>query len=245
MHLDDEQVQRLLDRELPQAAERPAREHLDGCAQCRARLAEAEREEAETAELLRLLDHPAPRISAQAVAAAALRRTAHFRWAAGILLAAGLAGVAYAAPGSPLRAWIGALVERVGGSPKPQAPAPPRAPAGEPVSAGVAVSAGRRLVVSFDSAQVTGEALVTLSDQAAEVTVRAPGDAVGFTSDPELLTIHNRGSGASYRIEIPGNAPWVEIRVAGTRILLKEGERITAVAPVEPSGRAYRLPLWR
>ncbi|MCI0372756.1 MAG: hypothetical protein L0214_15595, partial [candidate division NC10 bacterium] len=99
---------------------------------------------------------------------------------------------------------------------------------------------GDRLVVRFDSAQATGEVLVSLTD-AGEVTVRAPAGAVTFTSDSELLSIHNPEASASYALEIPRSAPRVEIQVAGARIFLKEGDRVTAAAP--PAEGLYRLPL--
>ncbi len=71
MHLDEEQVQRLLHGELSRPVETSAREHLAGCSDCRRRVAEAQREEEEVYALLSHVDHPGPRIDAGAVAARA------------------------------------------------------------------------------------------------------------------------------------------------------------------------------
>jgi hypothetical protein len=52
--------------------------------------------------------------------------------------------------------------------------------------------------------------------------------------------IDNSGSPATFEVEIPRGAARVEIAVAGKRIFLKEGPRLTA----EGSGEAgYLLPL--
>ncbi|MGH7672815.1 MAG: zf-HC2 domain-containing protein, partial [Gemmatimonadales bacterium] len=100
MHLDDEQVQRLLHRELAPPVETSVRAHLAQCASCRGRVAEAEREETEVYALLRHVDDPPPPVDARAVVARARARgLGRLRWAAGVLLALGLAGAAYAAPG--------------------------------------------------------------------------------------------------------------------------------------------------
>jgi hypothetical protein len=54
--------------------------------------------------------------------------------------------------------------------------------------------------------------------------------------------IDNRGSSASFEIHIPRAAPSVEIRVDENRIFLKDGDRITPVAPIGSHG-PYLLPL--
>jgi len=246
MHLDDERVQRLLDGELSPAAERSAREHLVACAECRARAAEAEREETELAGLLHLLDHPAPALSAEAIAVAARRRAGpSVRWAAGLLLAAGLAGAAYATPGSPIPGWIARLAERTEGRRSPPGPAPAASQAEDPGVAGIAVPPGERLLLSFDSAQAEGEAAVRLLDEATEVTVRAPAGAATYLAGADRLTIANGVTRASYAIDVPRGAPRVEIQVAGTRVFLKEGASITARAGTDSATGVYRLPLTR
>jgi len=218
MHLDQEQTQRLVHGELSPSTERAAREHLALCNECRAHVAETERQEDEVQALLRSVDHPAPRIDVRAIVARA--RARHFgwmRWAAGILLALGLAGAAYAAPGSPLRTWAKAVAAWLGGGPK-QAP--------EASVAGIAVAPRRELVIQFTAHQTVGAAQVSLTD-GAEVVVRAPLGAAMFTADADRLVIDNTGSQASFEIEIPRTAPRVEIRVGQDRTFLKEGTRVT------------------
>jgi len=259
MHLDEEQIQRLLHGELSRPAETAAREHLAGCADCRRRVADAEREEAAVHALLRAVDDPAPQLDVEAVAAAAqapvssrhrperrLRRRAlghrepSLRWAAGFLLAAIVVGAAYAVPGSPLPDWVSAVRGWMGGGPgaTPSTPGPAQAP--DERVAGIAVAPGDELLILFLSPQVEGQVDVALTDDA-EVGVRAPIGAATFTSDVERLVIDNRGSSASFEVRIPRAAPRVEIRVVGRRIFLKEGARVMAG---ESQARGlYLLPL--
>ena len=239
-HLDEGQVQRLLHRELI-PAETSAREHLAVCADCRGRVAAAEREEHEVDALLHQVDHPPPRIDANTVATKARAQGFRLRpWAAGILLMLGLAGAAYAAPGSPLPAWVKAVVERVSGrSESAAAPAPAQVP--NPGFAGIAVTPGGELVLLFTSTQSEGQVQVSLTD-GAEAVVRAVNGAATFTADVDRLVIDNQGSSASFEIEIPRTAPRVEIRVGGVRVFLKEGSRITLNGSAERRG-PYLLPL--
>ena len=245
-HLDEEQAQRLRHGELPAPAEAAARAHLTACADCRQRLAQAEREEGDVDALLRHLDHPPPAIEAGAVAArAGVREFGWGRWAAGILLTLGLAGAAYAAPGSPLPAWVTAVAEWMGGGsarpPSAPAPSPAPLPPPSPGFAGIAVAPGRALLIHFTSPQAKGWAQVSLTD-GGEVVVRALNGAATYTSDDDRLVIDNRGSAASFEIEVPRVAPWVEIRVDRVRVFLKDGPRVTTRQAPDTLGR-YLLPL--
>lgn len=249
MHLDEEQLERLRHGELSSRAERSAREHVVGCPDCSRRLAEAERDEGELFELLRVLDNPPPRIQAEAVAAKAEAMTADTRrrdlaWlrrAAAILLAVGIAGAAYAVPGSPVRRWVHTIVERMSGRPEPSgfAPAPIDSPQKD--VSGIAVVPGQRLLIHFTSPQSGGQILVSLTD-GSEVQVRAPADAATFTSSADQLLIDNRSSSATFEIRIPGDAPWVEIRVGSDRVLLKQGALVTTSGSTNAGG-SYLLRL--
>jgi hypothetical protein len=246
MHLDDERLQRLLDRELSPEAEPGAQAHVDACPDCRVRLAAARREEAELQHLLGLLDHAAPVVSADQIAAAArVRAGTGLRRAAVVALLAGLAGAAYAAPGSPVPTWIDAVARRIAGPPTSPSAAPASSQARDAGTAGIAVPAGARLVVSFDSSQADGEVVITLVGGATEVSVRAPGGAATFVAGVDHLVIGNRGSRASYAIDIPAEAPWVEVRVSGERVFLKDGERIVLNRGSAPAPGPYRLSLRR
>ena len=228
MHFEVEPLQRLLDRQLGSPEETAIREHLAQCADCARRVADAEQAEAALQAQLRLLDHEPPRISAAEIAALARARAPHFRrfrWAAGILLALGLAGAAYAAPGSPLRGWVRDVLAWVSGG---RDRTPPHQEQGPEARAGIAVAPGQALVISFASRQPDAEVQVILTD-GQEVVVRAPMGAATFTSDVERLVIHNTGevAGAMFEIEIPRASPRVEIQVQGERRFLKQGPVIT------------------
>ena len=242
MHLDEEQVQRLLHGELGRSAEASAREHVAGCPDCRRRLAVAEREEAEVYALLGGLDHAPPPVSADTIAAKARGQVfAWGRWAAGIIVAIGLASASYAIPGSPVRAWVGAVVDWVGGRSGPSSVNPPESGIPDRGVAGIAVAPGRTLLIVFTSPQAEGRVQVSLTD-GADVGVRGPIGAATFTSDGDRLVIDNRGSSATFEIQIPRAAPRVEIQVGESSIFLKEGHRISTEQSTEPSG-PYILPL--
>lgn len=233
MHLEVEQIQRLLHGELDATGRDVARGHLASCAVCREQLAEAEREDALILRLLRQLDHGPPAVQVGSLIARARRGPPQWaRWAAGVLLSIAVAGVAYAAPGSPLPAWVDRVVAWVTG--------PARAPA-EPGSAGVVVEPGARFTIVFEAEQERGSVAVSLTD-GASVVVRRLGGAAPFTSGVDHLTIANDGSTADYEIELPRGAPWVEVRLGERRVLLKDGPRVVTDAPVDAQGR-YLLPL--
>src|SRR5258705_1707438 len=230
VHLDEEQIQRLLHRELPAPAEKSAREHVAGCAECRRRLAEAEREENEVDALLRAVAVPPPAIRVEALGLRAelsgaevrTRRPAWRRRAAGFLLAAGIAGAAYAVPGSPVRGWVHAITQKLGGRPESSSPGGAHAP-GRPTTgvSGIAVLPGQRLVILFTRPQAEGVARVSLID-GTEVQVQAPAGAASFTTKAEYILIGVRDASAAFEIRIPRSAPSVEIRVGDDRVFLKE-----------------------
>ena len=241
MHLEDEQIQRLLHGELDRAAEGAARAHLGACADCRGQLADAEREEERIFGLLRRVDHAAPAVDLQTLAARARGEAARrVRWAAGVALALAAAGAAYAAPGSPVPGWVDRLGEWIAG-PAPRGGPTVETPATEPGAAGIAVEPSERFTIVFGTEQTRGIAAVSLIDGSNIVARRLNGSAT-FTTDIDYLTIEDGGSTADYEIELPRNAPWVQIRAGGRRLLLKDGPRVITDAPVDARGR-YLLPL--
>jgi len=242
MHLDETQIQRLLHGELARAGELAAHEHLERCDACRERVSAAEREEAEVFALLGAVDHRVPAIGAQAIAVRARARgNRRLPWAAGIVVTLGIAGVAYAAPGSPLPRLVSALTAWV--QPKPELSARPAPPPSAPAStvAGVAVVPGDRLLIVFTSSQVEGAAHVRLTDSA-EVVVRAPSGAATFSSDTNRLVIDNRDGVGSFEIRIPRASPRVEILVDGApRFLVERG--VVASDPAVAVDTPYAISL--
>jgi len=242
MHLDDERVQRLVHGELTTDADSAARTHLASCADCARRADQARLEEQQLTALLRHLDgDPPPHVSAHEILARArtrrTRRGTRARRAATILLALGVSGAAYAAAGAPIPAWLAGLVDRLAGS----ASSPAFLPSAPDPDAGIAVVPGVALTIEFALAQARGVARITLTDEP-EVVVRASGGAAAYTSDLDRLVIDNAGAAADFYIEVPRAAPRIEIRVAGTRIFLKDGTRIEAASsdgsPVDDIGVA-------
>jgi hypothetical protein len=237
MHLDEAQVQRVLHGELEHASEITAREHLTACVVCRDRVTAAAREEADVIALLGAIDHPLPAITAGTIERRArVPESRRLKWAAGIALALGIAGAAYAAPGSPLPQLVGILTGWLqGGRDVTQAPSSP-SPGRAPDVAGVAVAPGPRLAVVFTSPQSEGAAHVRLTD-GAEVVVRAPSGAATFASDADRLVVDNVGGAGTFEIQIPRTAAHVEILVDGDRRFEKAGDRITTDQLPDAAGR--------
>lgn len=248
MHLDEEQVQHHLHGELAPAFARSASEHLLTCAECSRRVAALRQEEEEMTTLLRSLDGPMPDIDVGTIAARATVRgresnsRSMLRRAAAILIALGLAGAAYAIPGSPVRAWVAEKLGWVAAAPEPRAArAPLDSPAQDgPATAGVALDPGRDLVIIFRTSQPDGHATVSLSD-GPEVAVRAPNGAATFTTGEARLVIEVQGPSARFEIQVPRNAPRVEIQLNGDRIFLKQG--FTVLGGHVTTGGFYLLPL--
>ena len=226
MHLDEERLQRLLDGELSSAAEARAREHLAGCEDCRSRLTATEREQEELFATLRALDRPAGAVTVAAVVGGGPRNVSRFplvprvrlAWAAGFAIALALGGIAYALPGSPLRAWVASLANgnAPGGAARIEVPAP--APVAVAEMAGVSVPPGERLVVSFLHARAGAQVRIGWSD-GAEVE-----SAAG------TLRIDDRAS-VIYEVRIPRSAPEIEIEAEGASLFRKAGERVTGPPP--------------
>ncbi len=192
-------------------------------------------------ELLRVLDHPVPAVTAQEIAGRAARGPSRVRWAAAVLLTAGIAGAAFALPASPLRSWVAGVMKGWSEEgPKATAPARPQEPRRE--GAGIAVAPGNALVIQFDGA-AAGEARIVIADRA-DILVRAGAGRAAFTSEVSRLLIDTHGLADTFAIEIPRDAPRVEVRVHGSRVFLKEGDRLTAGRPAGGDG-AYRVPLGR
>ena len=200
-------------------------------------------------ELLASIDHPVPPASATAIAAlaearargqAGRRRTA-LRWAAAVLLTVGAAGVAVAAPGSPILRWVTALVEHV--SRRGDRPAAtPAAQGGEHTGmAGIAVLPGDRFTIVFAAAPAGGVALVSFGERE-EILVQARPGAARFTTEADRLLIEARSAADTFAIEIPRSAARVEIRAGGAGLLVAERGRVFPAVAADSLGR-YRLPL--
>lgn len=231
-HLDEETLQRVLDRELDPSAAADADAHLAACETCARRLAEAEREERRVLELLGALDHEPPRVDPESIAD---RAAPGPRWRP--LLAATVAflvvgALAWAIPGSPVPGWV----RSVAGSGE----AGPTAP-DEPPVAGISVEPGDSLEVVFEHAQEAGAIRVAITPSG-ELDLRVRGPAPGVRVEPHRVVVGNAGSAASYEIAVPESAPLVRIRVGPDVVLVKEGPIVRTDAPAGPTG-AWEIPL--
>ena len=242
MHVDEERIQRLLHGELVPTDEAEVRAHLADCGECAGRLAAMRRDEERVDSLLHELDRPAPRLDVGAIARRAEARSPRIpRWAAGIVLVLGLAGAAYALPGSPLPRLVDAVLEWTRGRQDPLSPDTGSHPPPPPSFAGIAVPPGERFRILFQTPNARGEMLVRLT-AGTEVEIRAPRGAATFTAGENQLVVDGRGLPTTYEIEIPLAAPRVEIVVGEDRVFLKEGPRVTTALP-PGSAAPYRLPI--
>jgi len=246
MHLEEEELQRLLDGELTAEAESATRRHLAVCDECRRRVAAAETEIADVGALLRAADSPPPEVRLEALAlrgelakgAVRPRGSPWLRRAATVLVAVGIAGAAYAIPGSPLRAWVHAVVTLGTKETADRGASAPPSSGGTGVS-GIAQLPGERLVILFQPGG-SGEARVQLSDDPnVEISVR-PGAAT-FASKADYVLIGVRDSTAVFDLRIPLTAPWIEIRSGDERVFLKEGARVASGGITAAAARGYVL----
>ncbi|HET9251061.1 MAG TPA: zf-HC2 domain-containing protein [Candidatus Eisenbacteria bacterium] len=243
-HLDDGRIQALLDGEVPPGEAASARAHAAGCPECSRRLEDAGEEGRLVSALLARLDSPTPRVEVGDIVASAAGtpsrevrdRRPWSRWAAAVLLALGVGGVAYAIPGSPVRQWVDDLIPKVfvrwarpGAG--PSGTDNPSASLG-----GIAVKPGPTFLISFPRAS-GGVARISLGDGEL-VVVRAPAGAASYESAHNRLVVH-AAAPAIFEIEIPRSATRLEIRVAGARIFLKEGAR--SEPDLSGSSRTLRL----
>jgi anti-sigma factor RsiW len=243
MHLDLERLHRWIDGELPPDERGVVHAHLAGCTACSARAEQARDEWSQVLRRLQAIDHPVPERSATRLELWH-RPTPWLRRAAGIVVVTALAGAAYAAPGSPVRRWLDAVVFR---SPPPagsesSAPGAAQAPqAGGAAAAGIAVEPGESLVIQFAYGQSAGVLRVRLTSDP-RVTVRAPNGAATYASAVDRLMIVNAEATADFDIDVPNAAPHVEIRVAHRTVLVKHGSRIiTDAAAIAGGGYAISL----
>jgi len=233
MHLDEERLQRMIDGELAADELAAAREHLEVCPECSQvfRLVGVERDRVDL--LLGQLDQPTRAI--ELAEPEPEPRSSIARWLVAAALLAALAGAAFAIPGSPVRQWVRQVLS---GARHETKSLPPRV---EASPAGIAVTPGARMVIDFLATQSAGSATVRIAD-ASELTIEAPNGAATFTSDVDRVVVNNRGA-ASYSIEVPRAAPFVEIRVGGAPRFRKQGARVTLGVPSDRD--VYSVPLAR
>jgi hypothetical protein len=73
-----------------------------------------------------------------------------------------------------------------------------------------------------------------------EVVVHAPAGGASFTSGDARLLVQSSGASDTFTIEIPRNAPRVEIRVQERTVFLKDRDRVSTSGSADPAG-IYRI----
>jgi hypothetical protein len=222
---------------------RDAAAHLASCEVCRARLDEIRRADRETAALLRVLDHDVPAVRVEAVIAAARRRRTWSRVgaiAAGTALFAAVAAAAI--PGSPLHEAIARAFTQSrhqasspSSSPSPSDTSPPGA------GTGIALLPGPDLDVSFHGWQRGGQLRIAFVDSPQLSLVPHGGDAA-FSVRRGQVAVDNRGSQASFTLEVPRSVQLVRVRVDTTVIFRKSAAGVRARALPDSAG-GYTLDL--
>jgi hypothetical protein len=236
MHLDDERLQRLLHDELAPPARAVALEHLETCGACRTRLDDEARAEARIFAKLRAIDTPAP----LRMLDLDFHPRSGRRWLTRLLVSIGgltIAGIAFAAPGSPLPGVLRRITQStrvVSGASQPSAPE-------LATNTGLAVAPGRRLAIDVAAGGGTAVVAIALTDSG-EVIVRAVGGRPSFSSGVDRVAIRNLEGITALSIDIPRTAPSVEVHVDGRRVFVKRGLEVTTAARRDTAGR-YLLPL--
>jgi hypothetical protein len=241
MHLNEDQIQRFLHDELDAREKETVALHVAECNACAQQLALAERDESEIFGLLTGLDHPTPSVDASTLMGRGRGwAPAWGRRAAILVVALGLAGAAYAIPGSPLPAFFKQVASLFTGQDAP--------PAGDdstttspPAVSGIAVAVQPRFAIAFVAEQSSGVVAIALVD-GADVMVRALGGTPTFTADVDRIIVDNRGEQADFEIDIPRDAPLVEILVGARAVKVKDGAQFAPGLPTDARGRAI-LPL--
>lgn len=225
-HLDDRQIEAVLAATIPMAERALVASHLTDCDACRERVAQAQEEERDLFALLAAVDHPVPAITAGTVARRAQSRgVALMKVAAVVVFAVGMAGVAYATTEWPgVSRWLTTGSERTASTPAP-AVIPHTVERADTV--GASLMPGAHFVVRFSDPAPSGDLRIGLID-GAEVVVLALRGTVTFTSAIDELQLTDTRAGATYDVQIPRAARHVEVLVRGTRVFLKDGERIVS-----------------
>lgn len=239
MHASEEVLQRLVDGELSEKERTAWEMHLGSCPECRNEYHQLQQLSANVDSLLTSASGPSRRVRfSDIVQTAAIRRQGRMRRnVAGILLAFGLAGAAYAMPGSPLPALFRSVGDlfKGGGSP---APLESDSPSPSPSPSGISVHPGESFSIVFEPTEAGGEATLVWS-AGAEVAVTTDPGAAQFSSAPGILTIRIRRADASVRIEIPTAARQLTV-LSEERVLFQAEEGSVLIGPSPgPNGESH------
>lgn len=213
----------------------PLADHLAACQACQARQRVFAADDAMVETHLRALDHAAPALSVDDVAArvpGSWRRRAVL--VAQLTLFCAAAAAAMAIPASPLHRllWGHRSAPVVTAATPAAAPAPPQEEGPAPV--GIALTAPAELVVELRHPQVTGVLDVRLVD-GNQVTVRSRGGTVGYSINEGHVLVDNRVAAEEFLVEMPSALARAEVRVGNRILFQKRGDQTTPAAVADSS----------
>lgn len=247
-HPNDGHLLAWLDGELEPEDASGVREHLEACAECRAR-ADGLRAESEAfSQAVLVLDDratgladpgPLPIAAAMSARAGRVRKTGwSLARAAGLILVAAGAAAALV-PGSPLREWLEGDAEAADEITHVAAPEDDRtelpAVAG-PTAISVEPAAGR-LVVSLQGFGRNSNVHVRLTDaRRASVRVEGAAGSPRFVTGPGTLEVVGSGEGDIW-VELPSVASEAAVLVDGDAAVRYEAGQFVVLRPVSDSLR--------
>jgi hypothetical protein len=210
-------------------------------------------DDAVVADALRLLDHPAPRRSADDVLAEARRRpvarTPRRAWRLAAAVGLTVAGAAAALPSSPLRRLLGrALSSAPAAAP---AAAPQASPAATPAtapetlrdaaSAGVAVVPRERVEVAF-LRPGAGHLEIRLVDER-QLSLVPRGANVRFTVRPDRIAVEDTTGRASFELRVPRTVAQLRVEVGGATVFRVVDGAVVSRARRDDATGAYLIEL--
>jgi hypothetical protein len=251
IHATEGALQALADDELPVADRLRLERHLEECPACTTELHALRAASAELSSAVQTVDRPAP-VDA-AYREFVRRRASGGRWGPEVrrslqraaILVLAVAGVASATiPGSPIRQWVGELLEPSTSESaraiaiQPEV-APTAAAAAETSATGVSVlPANGRVTVALESPVPELEVRVRLSDREfAEVQVTGAAAAARFRTSPGRIEVAGAEAG-EIRIGLPRSARNAAVQINGKLFVYKEGDQLRLLTPAADSAGA-------
>ena len=190
---------------------------------------------------LRQLDHAPPPASAEALIRRAESRSRRpARYAAAVLAVLGLATAAFAFPGSPVARWARDAATRHRNGPAAVGNSAVAIP-GDAVRSAIHMVAGTTLEISFEAYQTAGQLRLSFVPDS-EFSVQAINGDAQYSILPNGLTVQNRGSTASYVVQVPDETQHLSVRVAGHMVFTKAGTRLAPDLVPDRQG-VFVLPL--
>ena len=237
MHLSDAEIAAVA-LESPERAPAAALAHTATCATCAAAVEQARDADRRTGELLQLLDHRPPAVTAAAVMTRARSR----RWRAAAPIAASVllfaAAGAAALPHSPVRralahAWI---------SLRPTPGSADHATVIESsarAQGGVAITPDQALDVVFERPPRTGTLRISI-DSSPRATVRSSDSTARYAVQPDRVLIVSDAAVAAYELVLPRSLSRITVTV-GNRVVFRKLDTLTTSAVARDGRGVFKI----